>query len=169
MDRAKVIAPRSPEERSTEDFTKLVPRTSKHHHVLEVGSDLVASSQIQQEGERVDVRGSSQEYRQLGGNEVKERTTERQQRGQQRAVKIKEEAEQASASRNVLHDMRKNRAVSNSWKSLSLVNLVTYGQQVKEFNEDTTNNMISEHLTRNKSPGLLSRSIPGILPPSGLL
>ena len=32
---------------------------------------------------------------------------------------------QASASRKVLQDMRKKRAVSSSWKSLSLVNLVT--------------------------------------------
>jgi len=53
-----------------------MPQTSKHHHVLEVGSDLVASSKIQQERERVDIHDSSQEYRQLSGNEVKERTTE---------------------------------------------------------------------------------------------
>lgn len=33
---------------------------------------------------------------------------------------------QASASRNVLQDMRKNSAVSSSGKSLSLVNLVTW-------------------------------------------
>lgn len=32
---------------------------------------------------------------------------------------------QASANRKVLQDMRKNRAVSSSGKSLSLVNLVT--------------------------------------------
>lgn len=51
---------------------------------------------------------------------------------------------QASASRNVLHDMRKNRAVSSSGKSLSLVNLVTYGQEVKEFNEDTSQVTSSE-------------------------
>lgn len=35
---------------------------------------------------------------------------------------------QASASRNVLQDMRKKSAVSSSWKSLSLVNFVTYSQ-----------------------------------------
>lgn len=45
---------------------------------------------------------------------------------------------QASASRKVLHDMRKNKAVSSSWKSLSLVNLVTYRQTVKEFNKTLT-------------------------------
>lgn len=50
--------------------------TRKHHHVLEVGSDLVASSQIKKEGQRVDVSSSSQEHCQLGGNKVKDRTTE---------------------------------------------------------------------------------------------
>lgn len=40
---------------------------------------------------------------------------------------------QASASRNVLQDMRKNRAVSNSWKSLSLVNFVTCGRQSRSL------------------------------------
>ena len=40
---------------------------------------------------------------------------------------------QASASRNVLQDMRKNRAVSNSWKSLSLVNFVTYSRQSRSL------------------------------------
>lgn len=40
---------------------------------------------------------------------------------------------QASASKNVLHDMRKNRAVSNSWKSRSLVNLVTWTPQSKNL------------------------------------
>lgn len=43
--------------------------------MLEVGSDLVASSQIQKERERVDVSSSSKEHCQLGWNEVKERTT----------------------------------------------------------------------------------------------
>lgn len=93
IDRAKVIAPRSPDEQrekravfeSTERGCRHRTRTStlwmlltcKHHHVLEVGSDLVASSQIEKEGERVDVCSSSQEHCQLGGSVVKEALTNR--------------------------------------------------------------------------------------------
>lgn len=41
--------------------------------MLEVGSDLVASSQVKKEREGVNVSSSSQEHCQLGGDEVKER------------------------------------------------------------------------------------------------
>lgn len=120
IDRAKVIAPRSPAEHSTENLIHkqdksgdlclqacvgylliysvwvarkkkgcrglkawiscslirmCIPLTRKHHHVLEVGSDLVASPQIKKERERVDVSSSSEEHCQLVGNKVKERTT----------------------------------------------------------------------------------------------
>lgn len=49
---------------------------------------------------------------------------------------------QASASRNVLQDMRKKSAVSSSWKSLSLVNLVTYGQLRSLTKQRRCNNFI---------------------------
>lgn len=120
MDSAKVIAPRSPEEHSTENVTHkqdkssdlclqayksftscrgfkflaksysyvrvflqwlrytvhiCTPLTRKHHHVLEIGFDLVASSKIKKKWERVDVSSSTQEHRHLGRNRVKERTT----------------------------------------------------------------------------------------------
>lgn len=39
--------------------------TCKHHHVLEIGLDLVATSEVKKERERVDVRSSSQEHRNL--------------------------------------------------------------------------------------------------------
>lgn len=42
--------------------------------MLKVGSDLVASPQVEEEGQRVDVGGSAQEHGHLGGKEVKERT-----------------------------------------------------------------------------------------------
>lgn len=45
--------------------------------MLEVGSDLVASPQVEEEGQRIDVGSSAQEYSHLGGREVKERTTAR--------------------------------------------------------------------------------------------
>lgn len=35
--------------------------TWKHHHVLKIPADFVPSAQVQEERERVDVRGSSQE------------------------------------------------------------------------------------------------------------
>lgn len=41
--------------------------TCKHHHVLEIGLDLVAPSEVEKEGERVDVSGSSQEHGDLEG------------------------------------------------------------------------------------------------------
>lgn len=40
--------------------------------MLEVGSDLVASPQVEEEGQRVDVGSSAQEYSHLEGKEVKE-------------------------------------------------------------------------------------------------
>lgn len=43
--------------------------------MLEVGSDLVAAPQVEEEGQRVDVGGSAQEHGHLGGKEVKESTT----------------------------------------------------------------------------------------------
>lgn len=93
MDRAKVIAPRRPEEHSMENvrhkqgseilktngairvcFTYIcMPLTCKHHHVLEIGLDLVASSEIQKKRKRVNVGSSAQEHRHLGGNQVKEK------------------------------------------------------------------------------------------------
>lgn len=121
MDRAKVIAPRRPEEHSMENVTHkqdkssdlclqayksftlcrgfkflaksysyvrgfflqwlintvyiCMPLTRKHHHVLEIGFDLVVSSKIKKKWERVDVSSSTQEHRHLGRNKVKERTT----------------------------------------------------------------------------------------------
>ena len=56
-----------------EGMSVVTHRTSKHHHVLEVGSDLVASPQIEEEGEGVDVGGPAQEHSQLEGEQVKER------------------------------------------------------------------------------------------------
>lgn len=43
--------------------------------MLEVRSDLVASPQVEKEGQWVDVGSSAQEHSHLGGTEVKERTT----------------------------------------------------------------------------------------------
>lgn len=40
--------------------------------MLEVGSDLVAPPQVEEEGEGVDVSSSAQEHCQLGGDVVKE-------------------------------------------------------------------------------------------------
>ena len=40
--------------------------TSKHHHVLEVGADLVASAQVEEEGEGVDVASPADKHRHLG-------------------------------------------------------------------------------------------------------
>ncbi len=45
---------------------QLYAQTCKHHHVLEVGADLVSTAQVQQEGERIDVRRSAQKHSQLG-------------------------------------------------------------------------------------------------------
>lgn len=42
-------------------------QTCKHHHVLEVGGDLVFAAQVQQEGEGVDVCRSAQKHGQLSG------------------------------------------------------------------------------------------------------
>lgn len=39
--------------------------TCKHHHVLEIGLDLVATSEVKKERERVDVGSSSQKHRNL--------------------------------------------------------------------------------------------------------
>lgn len=39
--------------------------TCKHHHVLEVSFDLVSSAQVEEEGQRVDVESSSDEYSDL--------------------------------------------------------------------------------------------------------
>lgn len=46
---------------------QICTQTCKHHHVLEVGADLVFTAQVQQEGEGVDVRRSAQKHSQLGG------------------------------------------------------------------------------------------------------
>lgn len=46
---------------------QIYTQTCKHHHVLEVGADLVFAAQVQQEGEGVDVRSSAQKHSQLGG------------------------------------------------------------------------------------------------------
>lgn len=48
-------------------ITNLKAQTCKHHHVLEVGADLVSTAQVQQERERIDVRRSAQKHGQLGG------------------------------------------------------------------------------------------------------
>jgi hypothetical protein len=40
--------------------------TSKHHHVLEVGADLVATAQVEEEGEGVDVASPANEHSHLG-------------------------------------------------------------------------------------------------------
>lgn len=49
--------------------------TRKHHHVLEIGFDLVASSKIKKKWQRVDVSSSTDKHRHLGRNKVKEGTT----------------------------------------------------------------------------------------------
>lgn len=50
--------------------------TCKHHHVLEIGFDLVASSEIQKKWKRVNVGSSAQEHRHLGRNQVKAKKRE---------------------------------------------------------------------------------------------
>lgn len=51
------------------NLLQLYTQTCKHHHVLEVGADLVFTAQVQQEGEGVDVRCPAQKHSQLGEEE----------------------------------------------------------------------------------------------------
>lgn len=43
--------------------------TCKHHHVLEVSFDFVPSTEVEEEGEWVNVEGSSDKYRELAHGE----------------------------------------------------------------------------------------------------
>ena len=47
--------------------------TSKHHHVLEVGADLVLATQVDEEGQRVDVRCPAQEHSHLHNGRARSR------------------------------------------------------------------------------------------------
>lgn len=83
MDKANVMAPLRPTKAQRKSHVdtwstsvmKMPIRpslTCKHHHVLEVRSNLVASSQIEKQWEGIYVSSSSQEHRQLCGSGVKE-------------------------------------------------------------------------------------------------
>lgn len=81
MARANAIAPRRPVESHIQENqiieskhirpdvmkkkTMCFFRTCKHHHVLEISFDFVPSTEVEQEGEWVNVEGSSNEYREL--------------------------------------------------------------------------------------------------------
>lgn len=47
---------------NTQVLLVCILRTCKHHHVLEIGLDLVATSEIEKKRERVDVSGPSQKH-----------------------------------------------------------------------------------------------------------
>ena len=49
--------------------------TCEHHDVLEVGADLVLATQVDEEGQRVDVRCPAQEHSHLCDDRVKSRGT----------------------------------------------------------------------------------------------